>query len=194
MGRWWLKLHIQENTLHALQHTYIINKRWMMGEKTNKEEKCILTYHVDASRVLQAAHPLQWCHPDSCPLENYTTIAHKQTHVVKSINLAHLSQWMCTDCRCDDGCHDKPVKWRGRALVYHVVSWQLSLNIQKENQDTSDDSKPNRPCGIAQLITEQEGPSIYYLWMTLYLYVCVLLFTSYFFLQLWVAGAKSFAQ
>lgn len=33
--------------------------------------------------------------------------------------------------------------------IHHVVSWQLSLSIQKQNQGLSDESKQNRPCGIS---------------------------------------------
>ena len=71
------------------------------------EDKWISTYHIYASGVLQAAHPLQRCHTNSCSLENHTTITHTNKHRGKKelfFNLIPFHLWAYTvhalDCRC----------------------------------------------------------------------------------------------
>lgn len=81
MTRFWntffeeLKTQITQDGFQLRQKTGGQTER---GKTQQEEEKCIATYHIDASRIFKTAHPLQRCHPNGCSLEYYTTIT--QTH------------------------------------------------------------------------------------------------------------------
>lgn len=108
-----------------------VKENWAGREMRGRKCKHILTYHVDASRVFQAAHPLQRSHPDSCPLENHTAIntntnIHTQTHTQGGNHLTLISSLfthrlhsgctLITDATAaHSGRHDKPLRCgRGR--------------------------------------------------------------------------------
>ncbi len=130
----------------------MIEKKTEQGEELIergiKEKKCSLTYHVDTSRVFQAAHPLQRCHPNSGPLENHTAIrgtqthtnTHKHKHITKN-QLTLISSLFtyrlhigCTliadETAVHSGRHDKPVRY-GRGCARNL----------------------NPPCGLLAVVT-----------------------------------------
>lgn len=57
--------------------------------------------------------------------------------------------------------------------IHHVVSWQLSLRSQNKIKACLMNKNKIGPLVLAQLIMEQEGPTIYCLWMNVRECVCV---------------------
>lgn len=144
---------VKARSIYLYTKAWTINRGW---------ELCIPTYHIDASGVFQAAHPLQRCHSDSCPLEDHTAVGATQTHTHITRNQLALISSLLT-FRLHGGCtliaQATAVQWPTRRACRMWTceepqstmwsSWQLSLSIQKQNQALSDESKQNRPFSIS---------------------------------------------